>query len=178
VRDHIRTTVDAVDDAVTGIERDLIKEAGARAATARRIAECSATYQPRLAVPDATVLGPPPEVPATDADAAHWATTRGALDEYAGRLDRLASALREAEEAYGTPLRARDDLRGLLGAYRTRAARQGRAEDPEVTEAYRAARACLWSAPCDLVEAERLVTAYQHAVRVAVGADEREEDAR
>jgi hypothetical protein len=88
----------------------------------------------------------------------------------------VARALREAEEAYAAPLRTRNDLRGLLGAYRTRAARSGRAEDPEITEAYRAARTILWSAPCDLVQAERLVAAYQHAVRVGVGADLREED--
>jgi hypothetical protein len=199
VRDEIRTTVDAVDDAVAAIERDLIKEASARASTARRIAECGAQYEqlvartpvvselaercrsrivapPQLAVPDVTVVGRPPRVPATDADAAQWEATRRALDDYAPRLERVARALHEAEEAYGTPLRTRDDLRGLLGAYRTRAARRGRAEDPEITQAYRAARTVLWSAPCDLVQAAQLVAAYQHAVRVGVGADPREED--
>ena len=39
-----------------------------------------------------------------------------------------------------------------------------------VTTAYRAARDVLWSAPCDLTLAARLVEEYQHAVRVGTGA--------
>jgi len=99
------------------------------------------------------------------------AVARAALDKYGQRLDRCEAAFDVAEERYGAPLHARDDLRGLLGAYQTRAARAGLAEDPELTEAYWAARELLWSAPCDLDKARALVDHYQHAVRVAVGVE-------
>lgn len=194
-RDEIRSTVDAVDTAVTAIERELIKEASRRASTAHDLAGCRATYDellaqtsavralaercrsriahaPVQAVPAVTVLGPPPSIPAADvSDAATWASTRVALDAYATALDRCARALDQAEAVYGAPLLARDELRGMLGAYRTRAARSGLAENAELAAAYEAARDELWSAPCDLVIARERVAAYQHTVRVAVGAD-------
>jgi hypothetical protein len=132
---------------------------------------------PRLAVPEASVLGLPPAAPPAASDAATWAAACDQLDDYAQRLDRCGRALDEAQRAFGAPLAARDELRGLLGAYRTRAARSGLAEDPELTVAYEAARDLLWSAPCDVPLARRRVEEYQHAVRVAVGADPHEEGA-
>lgn len=62
------------------------------------------------------------------------------------------------------PLDRRDELRGLLDAYRARAARHGVAEHPEPSAAHRAARELLWSAPCDLAAAEQAVRRYQAAV--------------
>jgi hypothetical protein len=195
VRDDIRTTVDDVDRAVTALERDLIKEASRRASTAHKFAEYQQRYAelvaqtasvselavrcrdriaepPELAVPDVSVIGPPPDAPGADSsDAASWAAAREQLDQYATRLDRCGRALDQAQRAYGTPLAARDDLRGLLGAYRTRAARTGHAEDAQLSVAYEAARDLLWSAPCDIALARQRVEEYQHAVRVAVGAE-------
>ena len=195
VRDEIRATVDDVDRAVTALERDLIKEASRRASTAHKFAEYQQRYAdlvaqtasvsdlaarcrdriadpPELAVPDVSVIGPPPDAPGADAsDAASWAAAREQLDQYATRLDRCGRALDQAERAYGAPLSARDDLRGLLGAYRTRAGRTGHAEDAHLSVAYEAARDLLWSAPCDLALARQRVEEYQHAVRVAVGAE-------
>ena len=68
-------------------------------------------------------------------------------------------------------MREREDLRGLLGAYRDRVGKKGLAEDAALDQRYRAAHDVLWSAPSDLAAARTLVAAYQHAVRVAVGAD-------
>jgi hypothetical protein len=62
------------------------------------------------------------------------------------------------------PLDKRDELRGLLDAYRARAARHGVAERPEPSAAYQAARELLWSAPCDLAAAEQAVRRFQAAV--------------
>ena len=62
------------------------------------------------------------------------------------------------------PLDKRDELRGLLDAYRARAARHGVAEHPEPSAAHRAAHELLWSAPCDLAAAEQAVRRYQAAV--------------
>jgi len=58
----------------------------------------------------------------------------------------------------------RDELRGLLGAYKAKAARLGAVEDPGLAEYYDRARDLLWTAPCDLAAAEAAVTGYQRAV--------------
>ena len=58
----------------------------------------------------------------------------------------------------------RDELRGLLGAYKAKAARLGGAEDPGLAQRYDQARDLLWTAPCDLAAAETAVAAYQQAV--------------
>ena len=198
-RDAIQTEVARVDTVITVIERDLIKEASTRSATAHQLARLQLRYDdlartatsvaalaercrsritdpPRLAVPAVTVLGAPPAARAAAAlTADDWAAARAELEGYETRLERCGHALAEAERAYGTPLEQRDELRGLLGAYRTRAARGGLAEDPVLADAYRAAHELLWSAPCDVAEAARRVARYQHAVRVAVGADHLDE---
>jgi hypothetical protein len=66
------------------------------------------------------------------------------------------------------PLDRRDELRGLLEAYRARAARHGIAESPALAAAHRLARDLLWSAPCDLRGAETAVRHYQAAVGAAL----------
>jgi hypothetical protein len=75
----------------------------------------------------------------------------------------LENARRRVSEVRA-PLDKRDELRGLLDAYRARAARHGVAEHPEPSAAHRAAHELLWSAPCDLAAAEQAVRRYQAAV--------------
>ena len=58
----------------------------------------------------------------------------------------------------------RDELRGLLGAYKAKAARLGAVEDAALAERYDRARDLLWTAPCDLTAAEAAVAGYQQAV--------------
>ncbi|MGZ8764345.1 MAG: hypothetical protein ACXW2C_01440 [Acidimicrobiia bacterium] len=194
-RDQMQAEVARVDAAITTIERRLIKEASTRSATAHQLAELQVRYDdlerrtasvvelaercrsrivdpPRLAVPSVAVLGSPPAERAASARTADdWVAARTEIDGYSARLERCGLALAEAERAYGAPLQQRDELRGLLGAYRTRAARTGFAEDLALTDAFRAAHDLLWSAPCDLAEAARRVERYQQTVRLAVGAD-------
>ena len=194
-RERITAVVAAVDAEITAIERDLIKETSLRTGTAHLLAKLQVSYAeleartpgvvalaercrsritgpPKLAVPNVSVLGPPRATRATDAStAAEWAVARAELDRYGARLDRCTAALDEAEREYGAPLEARDDLRGLLGAYRTRAARSGLAEDAALDDAYQAAHEVLFCAPCDVERAKQLVDHYQRAVRIAVGAE-------
>ncbi|WP_194909954.1 hypothetical protein [Catenulispora rubra] len=66
------------------------------------------------------------------------------------------------------PLDRRDELRGLLEAYRARAARHGISESPALAAAHALARDLLWSAPCDLAGAEAAVRHYQAAVGAAL----------
>ena len=195
-KDRVRivAAVGALEAEIGAAERDLIKETGLRAGTARLNAElvreyadleaqCVAvvaladrcrsriTHAPKLAVPSVTVIGPPPELVTEISAPNDWAVARRTLDQYAARLHRVKAAVDQAETAFATPLAARDDLRGLLGAYATRAARNGLAEDPGLTERYRPAHDVLWNAPCDVDAAAPLVEEYLRAVRRAVGAD-------
>jgi hypothetical protein len=193
-RARITAAVVELEPEVSGIERDLIKDTGLRTTTARLAASVRARYadlpgradalaalveraRSRIAgltdipVPTVAPLDQPPAVPAeATAAVAQWRSARAELERYATALDEIDRGWAAVETHYGAPLRARDDLRGLLGAYATRAARSGLAEDPVVTDAYRAAHDMLWSAPCDLDVAERLVEQYQHAVRIGTGA--------
>jgi hypothetical protein len=177
----IAATVEAVDIEITAIERNFIKEASRRAGATAQVAELERRYQdlvrlerevrelaerctekianaPRLGVPTLRDLGPPP-------------SARDQVGPYAQRLGRIGAALHVAQQRFAAPLSERDDLRGLLGAYRHRASAKGLAEDSALHALYQPAYDALWSAPCDLVLARGLVGKYQHAVRVAVGAD-------
>ena len=84
----------------------------------------------------------------------------------------LAAAAAEtdiSERSVATALGRRDELRGLLGAYKAKAARLGVAEDPGLTERYDQAHGLLWTAPCDLAAAATGVTGYQQAILTAEG---------
>ena len=58
----------------------------------------------------------------------------------------------------------RAELRGLLDAYRAKAARLGGAENTDLADGYQLAHDLLWSAPCDLAAAAGAVRRYQQAV--------------
>ncbi|HEX8003041.1 MAG TPA: hypothetical protein VF519_10150 [Mycobacteriales bacterium] len=89
-----------------------------------------------------------------------WRPASVGLDrwrEVAGEWRANARAVVAANRA---PVERRDELRGLLDAYRAKGLATGRAETPDVEARYDAARAALYTAPCDLDAAERLVHEY------------------
>jgi hypothetical protein len=152
------------------LERDLIvggarrREAGAlvarvravradlerRAAALRALADrCVATVEeaPRYAVPDVEALGPLPN-------------TAAAITAYEHRLDLVGRAVGVAEQAYGQALRAHDDREARLAALRVKAEALGRAEEPDLRNAYAMARAALDARPSRGALAEQLVTLY------------------
>ena len=121
-----------------------------------------------------------PEVPPPSAAAAHLRAKAAGLEAERGtrswtllgrelaKLDRdsaviLENARRRVAQVRA-PLDRRDELRGLLEAYRARATRPDIAKSPPPTAAHPADRDLLWSAPCDLVAAEQAVRRYQAAV--------------
>jgi hypothetical protein len=152
-----------------------VAEVTAAAAAARSAREDAvAAWQQAAAKIAAGALPPPP---------AGLADLSGRLDGLAallaaGRWTRLASELdlldrelatatagfREAERAVVAAMAKRDELRGLLGAYKAKAGRLGAAEDASLAERYDRARDLLWTAPCDLAAAEAAVAGYQRAV--------------
>jgi len=161
--------------------------ASARAEADQRIAAASAAVgAARQAWQDATAAreraatrvllpaqGPLPDVSELDgrlADlgvlhrAGRWTRLTSELD----LLDKDAAAARrlcrEAEQAATDVLGRRDELRGLLDAYRAKAGRTGGAENAALAASYQQAHDLLWTAPCDLDAADAAVTRYQQAV--------------
>jgi hypothetical protein len=126
----------------------------------------------REAAARVSALPPPPpdidEPPLAGLDAL---AARGQWSRLAAELERceadLAAAgartadLRQAAEA---ALGQRDELRGLLRAYKAKAARLGAAEDADLAGRYERAYQLLWTAPCDLPAAEASVADYQRAI--------------
>ena len=125
-----------------------------------------------------------PKLPPASAAAAHLRTKVAELQrERSGQswtllgrtlaaLERNSRVVLENAQKRVTEVRApldrRDELRGLLEAYRARAARHGVAETPALTAAHALARELLWSAPCDLRAAETAVRDYLAAVGAAL----------
>jgi hypothetical protein len=79
-----------------------------------------------------------------------------------------ASALAVSAAA---PLARRRELRGRLEAYRAKAHGLGRDEDPALSELYRTVTDTLYTAPCDLEEAERQLADYQAGIVGATGSE-------
>ena len=101
---------------------------------------------------------------------------RGRWSRLAAELDRCDAELTAAgaqtdglRQTAAAALDKRDELRGLLRAYKAKAARLGGAEDADLADSHERARALLWTAPCDLAVAEAAVVAYQRAILATEG---------
>jgi len=86
-----------------------------------------------------------------------WQVQRQQVDAWLHRARRLRDQLRRAEAANRTGLNKRDELRGLLSAYRAKMAGVGRAEDIALSEITDEAHNELFTTPTDLARAERLI---------------------
>jgi hypothetical protein len=84
------------------------------------------------------------------------------ISRRSGSLRIELGRLAESERAWAE---RREELRGLLRAYRAKANAVGLAEDLEVDAAYLEAQDQLYSSPCDLDAAERLLTEFRHTIR-------------
>jgi hypothetical protein len=146
------------------------------AATAARSArdDAVAAWQQAAAKIAAGALPPPPAELADLSvrlaglgpllDAGRWPRLASELDLLDRELATATARFHEAERASVAALAKRDELRGLLGAYKAKAARLGAVEDAALAERYDRARDLLWTAPCDLTAAEAAVAGYQQAV--------------
>jgi hypothetical protein len=179
--------LDRLKGQAAGIATRSAELASARAEADQRIAAASAAVgAARQAWQDATAAreraasrvlvpahGPLPDVSGLDGRLAdigvlhrtgRWTRLTSELD----LLDKDAAAAlrqcREAEQAATEVLGRRDELRGLLDAYRAKAGRTGGAEDAALDASYQQAHDLLWTAPCDLAAADAAVTGYQQAV--------------
>ena len=162
--------------------RQRIAALSAAAQTARSAAEDAAAAWSRAAARITADAMPPPP-PAADRsarlaelgtllDGGRWTRLAAELDLAEKELAVATVTAREAERTVMVLLNRRDELRGLLDAYKAKSARLGAAEDQALAERYDRARNLLWTAPCDLAAAADAVTGYQQAV-LALGGQRR-----
>ena len=106
---------------------------------------------------------PEPPVAALGALAAggQWSRLAAELDRCEVDLARSGEQTDRVRQAAAAAIGRRDELRGLLRAYKAKAGRLGAAEDPGLAARYDEAYGLLWTAPCDLAAAEPAVVAYQ-----------------
>jgi hypothetical protein len=101
------------------------------------------------------------------AAAGRWTRLQAELDRCRSDLAAAAAATEDSQRSVATALGRRDELRGLLGAYKSKAGRLGAAEDGDLAARYDKAYELLWTAPCDLTVAAAAVTGYQQAILAA-----------
>jgi hypothetical protein len=98
-----------------------------------------------------------------------WSRLGAELDRCEAELAASIAQTSDVREMASAAVGRRDELRGLLGAYKAKAARLGAAEDTELAARYDQAYDQLWTAPCDLAAAESAVVAYQRAILATEG---------
>jgi hypothetical protein len=171
-RAGIGADLDAADRRLEEIVGLLAAGAGARAAAEDRIVDPGGLVAPIDAAELDTgdrALRPWLARIRAQAGAGAWPAAAKGLEQWreeAGALHARATAVAAANRA---PLERRNDLRGLLDAYRAKAAAQGLAEDPALTERYRSAREALYAYRCDVRRAETLVREYGRAIELPPG---------
>ena len=152
-----------------------VTEVTATAATARSAREDAVAAWQQAAVKIAAGALPPPPPDMADLSGrladlgtlladGRWTRLASELDLLERELATATAGFKAAERAVVAAMAKRDELRGLLGAYKAKAARLGGAEDSGLAQHYDRARDLLWTAPCDLAAAEAAVAAYQQAV--------------
>jgi hypothetical protein len=93
-----------------------------------------------------------------------WRDAAAGLEHWRAAAEGWVATARQVVAANRAPVEARDQLRGLLDAYRAKAAARGRIEDTTLAAAHRAADDAVRARPCDLTVAAALVRAYGDAV--------------
>lgn len=100
------------------------------------------------------------------ARAGAWPAAAQGLEQWRAEADALRTRADAVAAANRAPLERRNDLRGLLDAFRAKAAALGLAEDPTLTGLYRSAREALYAYRCDVRRAESLVREYGRAIEL------------
>jgi hypothetical protein len=94
---------------------------------------------------------------------------RLALEACERAVERALTKVHAARRDFDQLLARRNELRGLLKAYKSMAETRGLVEDIELAALYRQAHGALWHAPCEVPSADRLVGDYIQAVRRKLG---------
>jgi hypothetical protein len=147
------------------------------AATAARAARQDAVSAWREA---AARVGPLPPLPPDLADPplgglgtlaarGQWRQLESELGRCEADLARFGGQTDQLRGSATAAIDQRNELRGLLRAYKAKAARLGAAEDANLAARYDEAYALLWTMPCDLTAAQAAVMTYQRAILATEG---------
>jgi hypothetical protein len=98
-----------------------------------------------------------------------WSRLAAELDRCEAELAAASAQTAGVRQAAADAIDKRGELRGLLRAYKAKAARLGAAEDADLAGRHERAYDLLWTAPCDLAAAEAAVADYQRAILATEG---------
>jgi chromosome segregation ATPase len=115
-------------------------------------------------LPDVSVLARRVEGLPSLRTSGRWTRLASELDLIGKQAATVSQQCRDAEQAATGLIEQRNELRGLLDAYRAKAGGTGGAENAELDQRYTEAKDLLWTAPCDLAAAHAAVNNYQQAV--------------
>jgi|GEM_PF-3303046 len=118
--------------------------------------------------PGAHALGPWLGRIEATAGSGDWEAAAAELHGWRREADRWLADARRVATANDAPLARRNELRGLLQAFRAKSLAAGRAEDPDLAGLHQTAEDTLHVAPCDLDKAERLVAEFLRRVNAGV----------
>jgi hypothetical protein len=180
--DRVREQVAALTPRIAELDR-LRQQARLRiddlaaAAAAARAARQDAVAARRDVAVRVSALPPlPPQVPepplptlAALAAGGQWSRLAAELDRCDAELAAANAQTADLSQTAAAAIDKRDELRGLLRAYKAKAARLGAAEDQDLSARHDQAYGLLWTAPCDLAAAEAAVAAYQRAILATEG---------
>lgn len=175
--DRLREQVAALTPRIAELDRlrrqarRRIDDLAAATAAARASRQDALTAWREVAVRISALPPVPPDISepplgtlATLAGGGQWSQLAVELDRCEAGLATAAAATADVRKTAAAAIDKRDELRGLLRAYKAKAARLGAAEDPDLAARYDQAYDLLWTAPCDLAAAEAAVAAYQRAI--------------
>jgi len=160
VRQRATRRIDALTDGTAAARTDR-----QQAIAAWHEAAACLTSVPPLPPP----IAAPPASLAGLAAGGQWSRLAGELDRAEAELAAAAAGTAGLRDAITAALGRREELRGLLRAYKAKAARLGATEDPAIAASYDQAHDLLLTAPCDLAAAESAVAAYQRAILATEG---------
>jgi hypothetical protein len=163
--DRLRAAAQRRIDALSAATAAARADRQAAVATWRRAAE-RITAVPPLP-PD--IAEPPLASLSALAAAGQWSRLQAEIDRCQAALTTAAAQTQDVQRSAEAVLGRREELRGLLGAYKAKAARLGVAEDADLAVRYDQVRDLLWTAPCDLTAAEAAVAGYQRAILAVEG---------
>jgi hypothetical protein len=156
--------------------RRRIDDLAAASAAARAARQDAIAARRDVAVRISALPQLPPEVPepplptlAALAAGGQWSRLAAELDRCDAELAAATAQTADLSQAAAAAIDKRDELRGLLRAYKAKAARLGAAEDPDLSGWHDQAHSLLWTAPCDLAAAEAAVAVYQRAILATEG---------
>jgi hypothetical protein len=157
LRDQWPRRLEEARDALARVEQQVANARSAHAATVAKILDPVMPDPPSV---DDMLVDELDQV-VDLADAGRWDAALDRLELWHQALQRRADAAAASTTASRAPMLERDQLRGLLDAYRAKAHGRGLDEDDDITAAYERAQGALYVAPTDLSNARRLVQRYQ-----------------